>query len=113
MIRAWTKSSIGLRLSTQVGRPFLDPSIQDPSSHRGRERRGGISDRKKTRFERRKSVLRKRGAGRLSLECGDGEKSHEEVEEKTRRAEWGLKEEASLIGAAGGIKERRARNAAG
>lgn len=58
-------------------------------------------------------VCSEKGAGCLSLDCGEGGKSHEEGEKKTRRAEWGLKEEAGLIGATGGIKERRLRNAAG
>lgn len=57
-----------------------------------------------------KVCLKKRG---LSLECGDREKSPEEGEKKTRcDPEWGLKEEAALIGAIGGIKESSVRNAA-
>lgn len=110
VIRAWIKSSTGLRLNTQVQRHHLDPSIQDPFSHREQEWKRGIHDRgKKHNSKGEKVRLRKRG---LSLERGDREKSPEEGEKKTRCAEWGLREEAGLIGATGGIKEGRVRNAA-
>lgn len=64
VIRVWTKSSVGLRLNTQVRRPFLDPGIQDPSSHREREPRRGIPDREKKQDLKREKVCSEKGGRR-------------------------------------------------
>lgn len=108
VIRAWIKSSTGLRLrfrDTTLTQAFKIRSLTESKN----EKEEFTTGEKKHNSKGEKVRLRKRG---LSLERGDREKSPEEGEKKTRCAEWGLREEAGLIGATGGIKEGRVRNAA-